>query len=150
MPIFINDTEIDDNAVFSEMQYHSAPSMEQARDAAAQALTIRELLRQEASRQGLSDRDDTEEALDKVLMQLVEKEVVTPAAGLDACRTYYEQNSQRFRVSDAGGAILPFEAVEEKIRDYLHTRSIREGVRSYILHLAETARIAGFDLAGSL
>lgn len=150
MPIFINETEIDDDAVFSEMQYHSAPSMEQARDAAAQALVVRELLRQEAFRQGLSDPQDANETLDTALMQLVEKEVVAPAAGLDACRTYYDQNSQRFRVSDASGVILPFETVEEKIRDYLHTRSIREGVRSYILHLAGTARIAGFDLAGSL
>ena len=46
MPVFVNDTEIDDNTVFSEMQYHSAPSMEEARDAAAQALVVKELLRQ--------------------------------------------------------------------------------------------------------
>ena len=85
MPVFVNDTEIDDNTVFSEMQYHSAPSMEEARDAAAQALVVKEL--------------------------------------------------------------LPFDMVEERIRDYLHTRSIREGIRSYILHLAESARIFGFDIS---
>lgn len=49
MPIFINETEIEDDAIFSEMQYHPADDMEQARDAAAQALVVRELLKQERS-----------------------------------------------------------------------------------------------------
>lgn len=150
MPVFVNDTEIDDNTVFSEMQYHSARNMEEARDAAARALVVKELLRQEAVRQGLSDPDEPGEELDASLMQLIEREVVAPAATTDACRAYYEQNLQRFRASDASSAILPFEMVEEKIRDYLHTRSIREGIRSYILHLAESARISGFDLTASL
>ena len=147
MPVFVNDTEIDDNTVFSEMQYHSAPSMEEARDAAAQALVVKELLRQEAIKQGLCDPDDTDEALDASLMALIEQEVVTPAASADACRVYYEQNRERFRASDASSAILPFDMVEERIRDSLHTRSIREGIRSYILHLAESARIFGFDIS---
>ncbi|MCC3306750.1 hypothetical protein [Sneathiella sp. HT1-7] len=150
MPVFVNDTEIDDNAVFSEMQYHSAESMEKARDAAAQALVVRELLRQEAIRQGLGDPDQNDIDLDASLMHLVEKEVTAPSASSDACRAYYQQNKHRFRVSDASNAILPYETVEERIRDYLHTRSVREGIRSYILHLAGSARISGFDLAGSL
>lgn len=150
MPIFVNETEIDDHAVFSEMQYHRAGSMEQARDAAAQALVIRELLRQEAVRQGLSQPTDTEEAVDAALMALIEEEVSAPVATTEFCRTYYEHNKPRFTVSDASSSVLPFEMVEEKIRDYLQTRSIREGVRSYILSLADGARICGFDLAGSL
>ena len=150
MPVFVNDTEIDDATVFSEMQYHSARSMEAARDAAAQALVVRELLRQEAIKQGLCTPEEMDEELDTPLMQLIEQEVIAPAATTDACRAYYEQNKQRFRAADANDAILPFEKVEEKIRDYLHTRSIREGIRSYILHLAESARIAGFDLTASL
>ncbi|MCR9215480.1 MAG: hypothetical protein NXI13_17345 [Proteobacteria bacterium] len=150
MPIFINDIEIDDNTVFSEMQYHSADSMEQARDAAAQALVVRELLRQEAVRRGLSHPDDADEALDAALMALIEDEVSVPPATTEFCRTYYEHNTPRFTVSDASSSVLPFEMVEDKIRDYLQTRSVREGVRSYILNLAESARISGFDLAGSL
>ncbi|MCF8468601.1 MAG: hypothetical protein K9G33_14470 [Sneathiella sp.] len=150
MPVFVNDAEIDDNAVFSEMQYHSAESMEKARDAAVQALVVRELLRQETVRQGLSDADQNDVDLDASLMRLVEQEVIAPMASTDICRTYYEQNTHRFRTSDASSAILPFDMVEERIRDYLHTRSVREGIRSYILHLAGTARISGFDLAGSL
>ncbi|MDF2368436.1 hypothetical protein [Sneathiella sp.] len=150
MPVFVNDTEIDDNAVFLEMQYHSAASMEAAREAAAQALVVRELLRQEAIRQGLNDPADNDAALDATLMKLVEREVTVPSASKEVCRVYYERNQHRFRISDASSAILPFDVVEDRIRDYLHTRSVREGIRSYILHLAESARISGFDLAGSL
>lgn len=150
MPIFVNETEIDDHAVFSEMQYHSAATMEQARDAAAQALVIRELLRQEAVRRGLSRPEDAGDVLDAALMALIEEEVSTPPATTEFCRTYYEHNKPRFTVSDASSSVLPFEMVEDKIRDYLQTRSVREGVRSYILSLADGARISGFDFAGSL
>jgi len=150
MPIFINEAEIDDDTVFSEMQYHSAETMEQARDAAAQALVVRELLRQEAVKRGLGKPEDADEALDAALMALIEKEVSVPPATADYCKNYYDQNKARFRASDASNAFLPFELVEDKIRDYLHTRSIREGIRSYVLNLAEGARISGFDLAGSL
>ncbi|MEH6527181.1 MAG: hypothetical protein V7723_13985 [Sneathiella sp.] len=150
MPIFVNETEIEDDTVFSEMQYHSGDSMEQARDAAAQALVVRELLRQEAVNRGLSRTGDAEEALDAALMALIENDVAVPTATVDFCKTYYDQNKDRFRTSDASNAFLPFELVEDKIRDYLHTRSIREGIRSYVLNLAGNARISGFDLAGSL
>jgi hypothetical protein len=150
MPIFVNETEIDDDTVFSEMQYHSGDTMEQARDAAAQALVVRELLRQEAIKRGLSRPEDAEEALDAALMALIEDEVAVPSATADYCRNYYDQNRERFRTSDASNAFLPFDMVEDKICDYLHTRSIREGIRSYVLNLAGNARISGFDLAGSL
>jgi peptidyl-prolyl cis-trans isomerase C len=150
MPIFVNEIEIEDHTVFSEMQYHSGETMEQARDAAAQALVVRELLHQEATKQGISRSGDAEEALDAALMELIENEVAVPSATADFCKTYYEQNKERFRTSDASNAFLPFELVEDKIRDYLHTRSIREGIRSYVLNLAGNARISGFDLAGSL
>lgn len=150
MPIFVNEIEIDDHTVFSEMQYHSGDTVDQAQDAAAQALVVRELLRQEAVKCGLSRPEDSEEALDAALMALIESKVAVPSATVDFCKTYYEQNKDRFRTSDASNAFLPFELAEEKIRDYLHTRSIREGIRSYVLNLAGNARIAGFDLAGSL
>lgn len=150
MPIFINETEIEDDAIFSEMQYHPADDMEQARDAAAQALVVRELLKQEAQRQNLDGIGGDVDAMDAALMQLVEKEVAIPEATTEFCRTYYEQNKERFRASDASSAILPFDMVEDKICNYLQTRSVREGIRAYVLNLAREARITGFDLAGSL
>ena len=150
MPVFINETEIDDDAIFSEMQYHPADQQEQARDAAAQALVVRELLRQEAERQGLDGMKGDVAAQEAALMALVEKEVVVPPATTEFCRTYYEQNKERFKASDASSSVLPFEMVEDKICNYLQTRSVREGIRSYVLSLAQKSRIVGFDLAGSL
>lgn len=150
MPIFINETEIEDDAIFSEMQYHRADNMELARDAASQALVVRELLKQEAVRQKLDGIGEDADAVDAALMQLVEKEVSVPSASAEFCRTYYEQNKEKFRTSDASSAILPFEMVEEKISNYLQTRSVREGIRAYVLSLARNAHITGFDLAGSL
>jgi len=150
MPIIVNETEINDDTVFSEMQYHPADQMEDARDAAAQALVVRELLKQEAARQGIDGATGTDEDLDAALMALVEKEVVAPAATSEHCRTYYEQNKDKFLASDASSSVIPFDMVEDKIRDYLHTRSIREGIRAYVLNLAGDAHISGFDLAASL
>lgn len=150
MPIFVNEAEIDDDTVFSEMQYHPAEKMEEARDAAAQALVVRELLKQEATKQGLDGATGSDDELDAAVMALVEKEVAVPAATSEFCKTYYGQNKDRFRASDASSSVLPFEMVEDKIRDYLHTRSTREGIRSYVLSLAGNARISGFDLAASL
>jgi peptidyl-prolyl cis-trans isomerase C len=151
MPIFVGETEITDEEVFREMQYHPAPSMEAARDTAAQALVVREILRQEAARKGLAPEDAGDGGDDDFgLMRLVEQSISVPTATIDVCRHYYDRNPDRFRAADVKGCQVPFEAVEEKIRDYLQARSAREGLRAYVLALAEDTRIAGFDLAASL
>ena len=49
--ILVNGAEIPPAAVAAEMQYHPAPSRQQAWTAAATALVIRQLLLQERSRQ---------------------------------------------------------------------------------------------------
>ncbi|TNE62766.1 MAG: hypothetical protein EP335_11450 [Alphaproteobacteria bacterium] len=150
MPIFVNKVEITDDAVFREMQYHPAATREQARDDAARALLIRELLRQEAVDKGLLAEGDTGEKLDTAIQKLLEQEVTAPEAGTDVCRRYYEQNIERFPAARGSKLPQPFEAVENRIRDYLQTRSIRHGIQSYLLDLAHKARVAGFDLAASL
>ncbi len=150
MPIIINDVEISDDAIFTEMQYHSAESQEEARDKAGQALVVRELLRQQATRSGKKLDGVDEEDVDNALMGLIESEINVPEATSEVCERYYEQNKARFRAQDATDITLPFSQVEERIRDYLHTRSVREGIRSYVLELAGCSRISGFDLAASL
>lgn len=150
MPLYVNKTEITDDQVFSEMQFHPAASREAARDEAAKALLIRELLRQEAVNQGLADEGADEEQLEAAILQLVETEVSTPEATQEACRRYYDQNIERFSVSEDVRIPQAFEKVEPRIKDYLHTRSVRHGIQSYILDLASRAKIAGFDLAASL
>lgn len=150
MPIYVNKVEIDDDAVFKEMQFHPASSREEARDEAAKALVIQELLRQQAIEKGmLEDTADTE-AVETAALRLMETQVTTPEADSVACRRYYDQNIQRFKIAEGSKLPLPFDKVEDRIRDYLHTRSIRHGIQSYLLDLAGKAKIAGFDLAASL
>lgn len=145
MTIKVNDVEITDEDVFEEMQYHPSENRLEATDAAAKALLVKEILRQEAVSQGLLglEADDTEQ--ENAIVKLVEDNVTTPNAGQDVCQRYYEQNTERFKAQDTG-EILPFDMVEGKIRDYLHTRSVREGLRSYVLKLAEDMTIKGVDL----
>lgn len=150
MPIFVNKTEISDDDVFKEMQFHPAPNREAARDEAAKALLIRELLRQEAIEKGFLEEDATEEAFDAGIMKLIQAEVTAPEATPEVCRHYYDQNIERFSAADGAKMPLPFGEVEARIRDYLHTRSIRHGIQSYILDLAGRAKVAGFDLAAAL
>lgn len=150
MPMFVNKTEISDDDVFKEMQFHPAPTREAARDEAAKALLVRELLRQEALKKGFLAEDAKEEAFDAGIMKLIQAEVTAPEATPEVCRHYYDHNIERFRAGEGAKMPLPFSEVEPRIRDYLHTRSMRHGIQSYILDLAGRAKIAGFDLAAAL
>jgi peptidyl-prolyl cis-trans isomerase C len=88
--IRVNDIEIGPAYVAAEMQYHPAPTAEAAQHAAAEALVVRELLRQEAEAQGFGGDDAGVEAL-------LEAAVTTPEADEETCRRYYENNRKRFR-----------------------------------------------------
>lgn len=150
MPMYVNAVEIDDSQVFQEMQYHPAPTREEARDDAARALLIRELLRQEAIKKGLLDAAADPAAAEVATMQLLETEVSVPAATAQACRHYYDQNIERFASAKGNKLPLPFDAVKDQITDYLQTQSMRQGIQAYVLDLAARHRVAGFDLAASL
>jgi peptidyl-prolyl cis-trans isomerase C len=106
MNISVNGIEITKAAISAEVQNHPAPSYEAAERSAAEALVVRELLLQEAGRQGLEPtperldegrRETDEEAL---IRQLLEQEVSTPHADEAACRRFYENNLKRFRTPD--------------------------------------------------
>ncbi len=145
MTIRVNDVVISDEDVFQEMQYHPSENRQEATDAAAKALLVREILRQEALKNELLTSDADESAQENAIMKLVEDNVTAPQASHDICQRYYEQNIARFKASDSEET-LPFDMVKDKIRDYLHTRSVREGLRSYVLKLAEEMTIKGVDL----
>ena len=145
MTIRVNDVEITDEAVFAEMQYHPSENRLEATDAAAKALLVKEILRQEAIKQGLLDTKADEVEQEGAILKLVEDNVTTPQADNDVFLRYYESNIERFKAQDTGD-ILPFEMVVDKIRDYLQVRSVREGLRSYVLKLAENMTIKGVDL----
>ncbi len=88
--IRVNDVEIGAAKIAEEMQYHPAPSAAEAQRAAAEALVVRELLRQEARAQGFGDGDEATE-------DLLEAAVATPEPDDASCRRYYEANRNRFR-----------------------------------------------------
>jgi peptidyl-prolyl cis-trans isomerase C len=91
--IRVNDVEIGAAKVAEEMQYHPAATADEAQRAAAEALVVRELLRQEARAQGFGEDDDAVEAL-------LEDAVTTPEPDEATCRRYYENNRKRFRSPD--------------------------------------------------
>jgi peptidyl-prolyl cis-trans isomerase C len=108
VPVFVNGVEISDHAINSEVQYHPAASVEQAREAAARALVVRELLLQAADRLGVTPPDPQaqgeaaeREADDEALIHaLIAREVRTPEPDEDTCRRFYDNNLKRFRSAD--------------------------------------------------
>jgi peptidyl-prolyl cis-trans isomerase C len=98
MEISVNGTVIAEQEIARETQHHPAPSLEAARRKAAQALTIRTLLLQQADRLAVpKDGQDTDEAR---ITALIEREVKMPSADEATCRRYYQSNLGRFRSAD--------------------------------------------------
>jgi peptidyl-prolyl cis-trans isomerase C len=108
VPVFVNGVEISDHAINSELQYHPAPSVAEARAAAARALAVRELLLQAAAQRGIDRPDppeqgpeDERETDDEAMIRtLIAREVRTPEPDEATCRRFYEQNLKRFRSPD--------------------------------------------------
>ena len=104
--IRINEAVIPAAAVLAEAQNHPAAAPETALQAAAEALAIRELLLQEARRQGLAaaaqaDGEGRREAEEDALIRvLLEQNVTVPEADVATCRRYYGNNKGRFRSPD--------------------------------------------------
>lgn len=101
--VTINGIEIPRAEIARETQNHPAKSPIEAWKAAARALAIRELLLQEARRldiiaHPMSDDEGRRETEEEALVRLViEREVMTPKAGVEDCQRYYAQNLRRFR-----------------------------------------------------
>jgi peptidyl-prolyl cis-trans isomerase C len=104
--IRINDTTIPPDAVLAEAQHHPAESQQAAVVAAAEALAVRELLLQEARRQGIDAEPEIDEqgrreaAEDALIRRLLEADVTVPEADDESCRRYYGNNQARFRSPD--------------------------------------------------
>jgi len=102
----VNGVVIPHDAVAREVQHHPESAPVRAWQQAARALALRELLLQEARRQGLTadpltddeGRRETEE--EALIRALVAREVRLPEPDEDACRRYYDRNRRRFRSSD--------------------------------------------------
>jgi peptidyl-prolyl cis-trans isomerase C len=104
--VSVNGVTIPHDAIAREVQHHPGPTQLRAWQQAARALAVRELVLQEARRQGLTaepqtDGDGRRETEEEALVRgLIEREVSVPEADADACRRYYERNRNRFRSRD--------------------------------------------------
>lgn len=104
--VSVNGVVIRHDEISREAQNHPAPTPIAAWTAAARALAVRELLLQEARRDGLepqplSDGEGRTETMEEASIRaLVEREVSTPAPDEATCRRYYQQNLRRFRSAD--------------------------------------------------
>jgi peptidyl-prolyl cis-trans isomerase C len=106
VPVSVNGVTIPSGDIARETQHHSASDPDVAWDLAARALAIRELLSQEADRQGVEaqpivDEEGRRETLQEARLRgLIEREVSVPSADEAACRRYYQANLSRFRSPD--------------------------------------------------
>lgn len=149
MPVFVNDIEINDDEVHREMQHHPADSLAQARAQAARTLVVRALLLEEAAHLELvapGRMDDLkEDEINSVIDQLLVEEISIPEADQETCRRYYRKHKDIFCDKKTGKPV-PFELVEEHIRDYLHTSALRVAISAYIDALASKSKISGIEL----
>jgi peptidyl-prolyl cis-trans isomerase C len=121
--VTVDGVEIAPWAIAAEMQYHPAPSREQAWTEAATALVVRQLLLQEAARLGVTAQaaaageKSAEEALIEALLL---QEVATPEPDEATCRRYWSANPAKFRTPDvyeAAHILFPAAPDDERARD---------------------------------
>ncbi|MBL28242.1 MAG: peptidylprolyl isomerase [Rhodospirillaceae bacterium] len=105
-PVWVNGSEIGAETIVAEIQNHPAVSVEDAEREARRALVVRELLRQEADRLGITaepsvdaeGRRETEE--EARIRRLLDDQIKVPEADEAACRRYYDNNQTKFRSPD--------------------------------------------------
>jgi peptidyl-prolyl cis-trans isomerase C len=98
----LDGVEIAPAEIAAEMQHHPAEDAPSAWQQAAEALIVRRLLLNEASRQGIAatpEGDETED--DAQVRRLLDAELRIPEADEATCRRWYEANRARFRSPDA-------------------------------------------------
>lgn len=101
--VMVGETTISESEIAREMQHHRAADPHQARNDAARALVVRELVRLEVERLGLSGTVQPEpgEAVEEAQIRaLLEREAPVPESNTEACRQYFEQNRARLRRPD--------------------------------------------------
>jgi peptidyl-prolyl cis-trans isomerase C len=104
--IEVNDVTITKEAIAQEAQNHPASSPDEAWAQAAHALVVRELLLQEAKRQGLEPttfHDESGRRLveeDALIEEVLERELKVPDADEAVARRYYDTHLEHFRSPD--------------------------------------------------
>jgi len=98
--ITVNGTQIGEDAVLAEMQYHPASSRDEAIAEAAEALVVRELLLQRAAALGFFWVADDPSSEETAIEGLLGRELKIPEADETAYCRYYENNRTKFRSDD--------------------------------------------------
>ncbi len=89
--ITVNGTVISEKSLANELQYHPNENFNVVVQQAGQALVIRQLLIDEANKQGLDTSND-EEAMQK----LIEKNINYDAPNAEICQRYFNSNKEKF------------------------------------------------------
>lgn len=91
--VLVNGVRITQAQIDSEVQYHPAPDLFTAQEAAVRALIVKELLLQRAAKIGIGESSSLpEQLIEKLLLQ----EIRTPEPDEASCRRYYDSNRKRF------------------------------------------------------
>jgi peptidyl-prolyl cis-trans isomerase C len=127
--ITVNGVHISPEQIRTEIQYHPASSLPNAKYEAMQALVIRELLMQEAISKGISTREQMRHSSDEAIEHLLRHEICVPTPTEAECRRYYESNKTKFCTSpifdvshirlgqiSKGQTMLAFEAALMKMK----------------------------------
>ena len=97
--VYVNGVMIDKTTIAQELQYHPAPTKDDALFLATQALVVRELLRLavlEDESLGQTAWDDNEE---QAISDLIGKNVQATHPDSDTCERYYEQNKAEYKTA---------------------------------------------------
>lgn len=148
--ITVNGHAIAEADILAEAQHHPAGNPGAALIAAARALVVRELLRQEVGRLGVEGRPQADAAgrmetrEDAAIRALLERELRVPEVTEAECRRFFANNPARF-----GGPSVPFEAVADKVAAWLSAASWSRAAAQYVAVLAGRAEIGGIDIGAA-
>ncbi len=148
--ITVNGCPVPEPDILAEAQHHPAPNPGAALMAAARALVVRELLRQEVARLGIqadARRDAAgrrETAEDAAIRVLLERELRLPELTETECRRFHANNPGRF-----GGPGAAFDAVRHEVEAWLGAASWSRAVAQYVAVLAAQADIRGIDIGAA-
>lgn len=138
--ITVNGIGITQDDINREVQYHPAKGLFEAKKDAGRALVVRELLLQEALKQGLCKEKPGVKKEDEVINALLEQEINTPEPDEETCRRYFENNRQKFKTSplyDVSHILLTAPPNKAAIR-----KAAREQAEALIADIKEGADFA--------
>lgn len=94
--ITINGVEIPEKDLANELQYHPNDNFAVVVQQAGQALVIRQLLINEAKKQGLLTDSTEKENEEEAMQKLVENNISYDAPNEDICKRYFDNNKAKF------------------------------------------------------